>query len=102
MTETTTRPGYTEHLIWDNEAFTYYVEGHVKPERRAIAAVNHWARDTCGLVNLADEKGFPVEDVSVSYGWVRPDPQAEGDDETAAWCDEDHPEAKPVTTVVVL
>ena len=93
------RPPYTDHLVWDDDSGDHaYIEGHVLPPRRAIAVANHWARG-CGMVNLLDDKAATADSVAVSYAYLRPDPQAPGDDESAAWCTSTHPDAQPVTVL---
>lgn len=91
---------YTDLTVWDDETGErYFIDGHA-PTRRAIAAVNHYVRDCCGRDGRDDQlSDVLVADVGVVHRWLRPDPQCEGDDETAAWCDETHPEAQAVTVV---
>lgn len=97
-TDTRQRP-----TVWDDESGERcFIQGHLRPERHAIAAANRWARVDCGLVNLFDDKADAAhwrEWITVEYRWLRPDPQCAGDDETGAWCDEGHPQAEPVTVV---
>jgi len=53
---------YGVRLTWLGEDGGMAAEGHV-PLLRFVAACNRVARTECGLRNLADERGFALDDV---------------------------------------
>jgi hypothetical protein len=103
---------YTDLTVWDDETGEqYFIDGHVN-RRRALAAINHYVREACGLEDRNDQLGdVRADDVSVVHSWVRPDPVAitvpdlDGgttsyvDDERAEWCGPTHPQAEAITVV---
>lgn len=100
MSTTEINPTIAALTVWDDETGErFYIDGHVN-RRRSLAAVSRYVRDICGREDR-DEQLSDVQatEVDVAHTWVRPDPQSPGDDETAAFCTADHPQADAITVV---
>jgi hypothetical protein len=91
---------YRDLIVWEDETGeTFYIQGHVD-NRRAIAAVNRYVRETTDHETRKEYLGgLPVGWITVDRRWLRPDPQFQGDDETAMWCSEFDPLAQSITVV---
>ena len=94
-----TRTAYLDYEIWDDSG-VYYLSGHIHPADRARDAAARYIREQYGRKHYDKTyRNTSPDQAEVGYGWIRPDPQTDDDDITAAWCHPDHPGAEPVTVV---